>query len=451
MSSDTIRVLLVEDDQGDADLLSELLELVDSSHFQVTHCRRLSEALQSLCQACFDVILLDLSLPDSHGLGTVDRVYNHQPTIPIVILSGLEDESLAIEAVQAGAQDYLVKGQAESDGLVRAIHYAIERAKILQLLNEKEKQLQIANENLEQRVEERTSELKQANEQLRGLEAQLRKTLAQEKELSQLKSRIITTISHEYRTPLTTILSSAELLEVYRHQWNDEKQLKYFRRIHDTVKHMTALVNDVLFLNQAESEKVNFNPEPINLIDFFTELIGELKSPLDNKYNLVFENIGNCIQCYIDANLVRQILANLLSNAFKYSPNGGTVSLQLNCEQTRVIFQITDEGIGIPDEDKQKLFEAFSRASNVSTIQGTGLGLSIVKKCVDLHGGQISLKSEVGVGTTFTVNLPQHPEEDAPLTPGRGDEERGKYREIFGEECPASDTLQFSPSSFEEN
>ena len=145
MSSDTIRVLLVEDDQGDADLLSELLELADGSYFQVAHCRRLSEALQSLCQACFDVILLDLSLPDSQGLGTVDRVYNQQPTIPIVILSGLEDESLAIEAVQAGAQDYLVKGQAESDGLVRAIHYAIERAKILQLLNEKEKQYQLAN------------------------------------------------------------------------------------------------------------------------------------------------------------------------------------------------------------------------------------------------------------------------------------------------------------------
>jgi signal transduction histidine kinase len=210
------------------------------------------------------------------------------------------------------------------------------------------------------------------------------------------------------------------------------------------------LVNDVLFLNKAESKKVDFNPEPLNLVDFLTELVDELKSPLDNKYNLFFENIGDCSQCYIDTKLLRQILTNLLSNAFKYCPNGGTVSLHLNCEQTRVIFQIADEGIGIPDEDKQKLFEAFSRASNVSTIQGTGLGLSIVKKCVDLHGGQISVKSEVGVGTTFTVNLPQHREEETG-TQGRQETEIGKCREIFGEQSPVSDTLQLFPSSFEEN
>jgi signal transduction histidine kinase len=169
----------------------------------------------------------------------------------------------------------------------------------------------------------------------------------------------------------------------------------------------------VLFLNKAESKKVDFNPEPLNLVDFLTELVDELKSPLDNKYNLFFENIGDCNQCYIDVKLLRQIITNLLSNAFKYCPNGGTVSLHLNCEQTRVIFQIADEGIGIPDEDKQKLFE-------------------------------------VGVGTTFTVNLPQHREEETG-TQGRKETEIGKRREIFGEQSPASDTLQLFPSSFEEN
>ncbi len=422
MSSTPIRVLLVEDDLGDADLICELLELAHSTDFHVSQSRRLKDALAklavceafskkvgnaSICQKPFDVVLLDLSLPDSHGLATVSQLCTQQPTVPIVILSGLEDESLAIEAVQEGAQDYLVKGEVDSDLLVRAIRYAIERSKIRQLLNQREEQLQKANEELERRVEERTAELKQANQQLRGMEAQLRFALAQEKELSELKSRIITTISHEYRTPLTTISSSAELLEHYRHKWDDDKQLKHFGRIQSSVKHMTALVNDVLFLNQAEFGKLEFNPVPLNVADFFVELIDELQTTVGHKYNLSFTHqVKCCIQAYLDAKLLRQIFTNLLSNAIKYSPDGGVVQIRLTCEERKLIFQVQDEGIGIPKEDQLNLFKSFSRASNVGTIAGTGLGLSIIKKCVDLHGGQIAVKSEVGVGTTFSVSLP---------------------------------------------
>jgi DNA-binding NtrC family response regulator len=260
MTSTNFNVLLIEDDLADADLLCELLELVDSTNFQVTHCKRLSEALEQVSQASFDVVLVDLSLLDSHGLVNIEQVRERQPTLPIVILSGLQDKSLAIESVQKGAQDYLVKEQVESDGLSRAIFYAIERAKILQLLDQKEKQLQNANEELEQRVAERTVELQQANEELRRLEGELRQSLVQEKELSELKSRIITTISHEYRTPLTTIASSADLLEGYRYQCDDKRQLKHFQRIQSSVKHMTALVNDVLFLTKVEFEKKEFQP-----------------------------------------------------------------------------------------------------------------------------------------------------------------------------------------------
>jgi signal transduction histidine kinase len=408
MSHDLIKVLLLEDDLGDADLICELLELVGSNDFQVTQSRRLKDAIASLCENPFDVVLLDLSLPDSHGLATVSQVCTEAPTVPIVILSGLEDESLAIEALQKGAQDYLVKGQVDSNVLVRSIRYAIERSKIRQLLNQKEEQLQIANENLERRVEERTVQLKQANEQLRGLEADLRQALAQEKELSELKSRIITTISHEYRTPLTTISSSAELLENYRYKWDDDKQLKHFQRIQASVKHMVALVNDVLFLSRADFEKLEFHPAPLNLVTFFREIVEELQSTVGNKYNLTFTSLGDCTIVSLDAKLLRQILTNLLSNAIKYSPNGGSVKVLLTCEDNKVIFQVQDEGIGIPTEDQQKLFESFSRASNVGTIAGTGLGLSIVKKCLDLHGGQIAVKSEVGVGTTFAVSLPKH-------------------------------------------
>lgn len=406
MNGIPINVLLVEDDLGDADLLCELLDLEPSIRFQVTHAQRLSEAFEQLEQRTFDVVLLDLSLPDSHGLVTINDLYAQLPTVPIVILSGLEDETVATEAVQKGAQDYLVKGRFDSELLVRSIRYAIERSKVRQLLSQKEKQLQKANEDLERRVLERTSDLKQANEQLRGLETQLRESLAQEKELSDFKSQIITTLSHEYRTPLTAILSSAELLQAYRYKWDDDKQLKYFRRIQDSVKHMTALIDDVLFINKAEFERLEFNPTLLNVVDFFEELVDELQSTVGNKHNLTFSHQGECIHPSLDEKLVRQILTNLLSNAIKYSPDGGEVSIALTCEDKQITFSCSDRGIGIPPEDQSKLFESFSRASNVGTIAGTGLGLSIVKKCVDLHGGQIKMTSEVGVGTTFTVILP---------------------------------------------
>ncbi len=269
-----------------------------------------------------------------------------------------------------------------------------------------QQQLQKAKEDLERRVEERTADLKQANEQLRGLEADLRQALAQEKELSELKSRIITTISHEYRTPLTTIASSAELLEVYRHKWDEAKQLKHFQRIQAKVKHMTALVNDVLFINNVEFEKLEFNPALMNLVSFFGEILDELQPSISDKHSLTFTHKGNCTQAYFDEKLLRQILTNLLSNAIKYSPDGGKVQVRLTCEDNEVIFQVQDEGIGIPDTEQQNLFESFHRASNVGTIPGTGLGLAIVKKSVELHGGQIAVKSVVGVGTTFTVILP---------------------------------------------
>jgi len=406
MYTSPIQVLLIEDDLGDADLIIEFLELVKSTQFQITHHRCLQEVLQPRDQDAYDVILLDLSLPDSFGLETVEQVYNQFATTPIVILSGLEDESLATIAVKKGAQDYLVKGDFDSNLLVRSIRYAIERSKIIQLLNKKEQQLQQAKEQLEHRVAERTSELQQANDQLRTLESQLRLALAQEQELSHFKSRIISTVSHEYRTPLTTINSSAEILERYLHKLDVEKQRKHFQRIQISVKHLTALVEDVLFINKAELEKVEFNPEPLDLVSFFEEIVEGLEITVNGKHQLIFTPHSSCKCAKFDPKLLRQIITNLLSNAIKYSPQGGNITLALSCEDKQIVFQVQDQGIGIPQADQSQLFESFSRAGNVGTISGTGLGLSIVKKCVDLHQGEITVKSEVGVGTTFTVKLP---------------------------------------------
>ncbi len=275
-----------------------------------------------------------------------------------------------------------------------------------QQLDYQEKQLQSANAQLEQKVNERAALLQQANEQLMQKEAELRQALAQEQELSFLKSRIISTISHEYRTPLTTIGSSAQMLEKYRHKLNEQQQLKHLGRIQAAVSHLTALVSDVLFLNKAEFEKLEFQPESIELVNFFREVIEELQAGITNNCQLTFENFEENIPFQGDAKLLRQLLTNLVSNAIKYSPGGGSILVKLYYEGNNVVFTVSDQGIGIPQKDQYKLFESFERASNVGTIQGTGLGLSIVKKGVDLHGGTISVESELDVGTTFTVSLP---------------------------------------------
>jgi PAS domain S-box-containing protein len=242
--------------------------------------------------------------------------------------------------------------------------------------------------------------------QRKQTQAELLNALEKERELNELKSRIVTVVSHEYRTPLTTILSSAELLEHYGSKWTEEKKLLHLRRIQSTVHHLTQLVSDVLFLDKTEAGKVEFNPTFLDVVTFCGEIVEELQLTVGNKHKLIFVSQGECRLAYLDEKLLRQILTNLLSNAIKYSPESGTVHFALSCEPDKLVFRIQDEGIGIPKEDQQRLFESFQRASNVGTIPGTGLGLAIVKKCVGLHQGQITVESEVGVGTTFSVTLP---------------------------------------------
>jgi PAS domain S-box-containing protein len=237
-------------------------------------------------------------------------------------------------------------------------------------------------------------------------EAELLKALEKERELNELKSNIITVVSHEYRTPLTTILSSAELLERYGHKWTDEKKQQHLRRIQTTVHHLTQLVSDVLLLEKAKAGKLEFNPTVLDVVTLCRELVEEMQLMAGDKHKLEFVTQEHSLQAEFDEKLLRQMLINLLSNAIKYSHPGSDVHFALTSQPNEVIFRIQDEGIGIPPEDQQRLFESFHRASNVGTIPGTGLGLAIVKKSVDLHGGQLAVESEVGVGTTFVVRLP---------------------------------------------
>ncbi|BAZ68625.1 Chase sensor signal transduction histidine kinase [Fischerella sp. NIES-4106] len=235
----------------------------------------------------------------------------------------------------------------------------------------------------------------------------IQRTLAQEKELSELKLRFFSMVSHEFRTPLSIILGSAQLLAQSEQQWTKEKKLKNLLRIQSSARSMNQLLTDILTLTRAEAGKLEFRPELIDLEAFCINLIEDLQFSTQPQHSIKFASQSNCTHAKLDENLLYSILSNLLSNAIKYSPEKGIISLILSCTPEMIIFQVQDSGIGIPVESQQDLFEPFYRGNNVGKIVGTGLGLAVVKKCLELHQGEISVESKVGVGTTFMVKIPQ--------------------------------------------
>lgn len=241
---------------------------------------------------------------------------------------------------------------------------------------------------------------------LKHAEAEIRNALEKERELNELRSGFVSLVSHEFRTPLTTIQSSAELLERYGDRYSNEKKQIHFRRIQTAVSRMTNLLDDVLTIGKAEAGQLKFEPSPMDVEAFCSNMVESMQIIAHPQHTINFVVQGECTDAQMDEKLLEHIMTNLLSNAMKYSPQGGIVKFNLICHAESVVFRIQDSGIGIPEKDLEKLFDSFRRASNVGTIPGTGLGLAIVQKCVELHGGQIRVESELGVGTTFIVTLP---------------------------------------------
>ncbi|MBD0385462.1 MAG: CHASE3 domain-containing protein [Nostoc sp. C3-bin3] len=235
----------------------------------------------------------------------------------------------------------------------------------------------------------------------------IQKSLAQEKELSELKLRFFSMVSHEFRTPLSIILGSAQLLAQSNQQWTEEKKLKNLYRIQSSARSMNQLLTDILTLTRAEAGKLEFHPKLMDLEAFCINLIEDLQFSNQQQHTIKFINQRNCTHAKLDENILYSILSNLLSNAIKYSLPEGTIFLILSCEPHAIFFEVKDNGIGIPSEFKEHLFEPFHRANNVGKIVGSGLGLAVVKKCLEIHHGEIYVDSEVGDGTSFTIKFPQ--------------------------------------------
>ncbi|MEM7554463.1 MAG: PAS domain S-box protein [Cyanobacteria bacterium P01_A01_bin.84] len=245
--------------------------------------------------------------------------------------------------------------------------------------------------------------------EIKQLEQQLRDALEAEKGINQLKSDFITMTSHEFRTPLSTILSSSELLENYHHKWDDIKKNKHFLRIKTSVIHMTNMLEDVLTFSKAEAKKLELILVHLELVEYCNKLVEEFQNQNNHNQNMVrmnFQTHCQTISAYMDGQVLNSILSNILLNAIKYSPSHSTVDFTLTAQDNEAVFIIEDKGIGIDDEDLPHIFDSFYRAKNIGNISGTGLGLAIVKECIEVCHGRISVDSKLNQGTTFIINLP---------------------------------------------
>lgn len=386
-------ILIVDDTIYNIQLLSLMLIRQGYKVYQATSGL---EALDKVKEQLPDIILLDIRMPDINGYEVCTRLKSNPITkdIPIIFISSIEEPSEKVEAFSVGGVDYISKP-----------------FQLIEVLARIETHLRLCS--LQKKLQEQ-------NEQLQLSAEVLSRSLKHERELSQMKTDFISVVSHEFRTPLTTIQSASELLEYY--EWTKEEKVEQLHQIQSEVKHMTALMEDVLFLSRSNTNKAKLNLTKFDLLSFISQLLRQMQRTFAQEYtlnssiyisssntsieNLHFQNDLPTLIVKMDEKLLRQILTNLLTNAIKYSPQNKIVDFQLTVEQDQVVFVISDHGIGIPDEDLEHLFGAFHRGKNVGILPGTGLGLSIVKNCIDIHDGSISVESQLDIGTKFTVVLP---------------------------------------------
>jgi signal transduction histidine kinase len=371
----TYDLLLVDDNLDNLNVLAGMLQ---EQNYKVRRAINGAIALRATAARHPNLILLDVNLPDMNGYEICTQLKADPATsqIPIIFVSALNESWDKVRAFEVGGVDYITKPFEMGEVLVRVKnHLRIQAA---------QDQISQMNATLEARVQERTLQLEIARVQI---------------------------VSHEFRTPLATILSSVDLVQHYGDRISADETQQQFQQIRSAIDRLTDLLNDVITFNQSETNQIPFNPQPIDLLAFCQTLstgINRTSHPPDRlQFEVILaEGISADRPLKLDAKLLRYILDNLLSNALKYSPAESPVILTLTLQAEKIIFQVSDRGIGISAEDKPYIFDAFFRANNVGNVKGTGLGLSLVQRFVEYHGGHIYLFSTLGQGTEIQVTFP---------------------------------------------
>lgn len=388
-----LNILITEDERVQARLLQH--KLTEMGHKVVAMVDSGEEALHKAERLRPDLVMMDINLAgELNGIETA-RLIQKQLDVPIIFVTSADDTDTIEKAVASNASGYLFK-PVESK---RDVSVAIDMAMTKSAYDRKLKEL---NKALDVKVKERTSQLEEAN-------LKLTKALERERELNEFKSSIIINVSHQFKTPLTAIHSSAELIgKMLEMGAAPEKVFRHTKRILDSVDNLNALITEILYVEGTDKQKEAFNPQVVNLRSYLLSFMDEIKLGVGKNHTIKSEIKIDKPKVLLDKQHFHQIISNLMANAANYSEEGTTILFKIDVKEGKMKGEVRDQGIGIPEKDKAKLFDRFYRGSNVSYRQGTGIGLSIIKKAVELLGGKLDFESKLGKGTTFKFVLPIH-------------------------------------------
>lgn len=366
------KILIIEDETI---LRDEMVEWLILENYEAIGAVDGVEGIQTAFHYVPDLIVCDITMPHMNGYEVLLELRANPLTmnVPFIFVTARASHDDIRQGMSLGADDYITKPFTRME-LLQAIESRLEKKLVQQQMHQVE-------------VEE------------------WQEAFEQEREQRHLKAKLVAMFSHDFRNLLATIMSSNNLLRDYLDRMDVERRLTHFNQIEASVSQLLQMLDDMLIVSQMETGHLDFRPENLNVSEFLQQIVKEFQIIHGKTRSLTFQSQFNDA-VLADPRLMRQIAANLISNAIKYSPQGSEVQICLGHQNGLVVLTVQDNGIGVPAEEQPFLFQAFQRASNVKSVPGTGLGLAIVKQAVDLHSGTVELKSTIDVGTTITVKIP---------------------------------------------
>ena len=385
--------LIISNNEEDFCILDNIISKFKNNQYQLDWIQQTSiNEKECLSNNKYGICFIDYNLKNKQ---LIQEIINNNHTIPFILLIEKEDIKIDLK-IKKTISDFLVKDTITIDLLERSIRYSFERMK-------NAKKIKLLNSKLEKTVANRKEISNGTIEKLEKSKIDLEAKLENEKVQ---KTQFVSVASHEFRTPLSTILSSLVLMKSYCTTKNHEKFEEHTGKIKHSIKNLTELLDDFLSISKIEEGGIKIYPDEFRIKKFIGSICSEMQMITKTNQQINYTHNGEEFS-YLDSKLLKNILYNLISNAIKYSPNEKAIEVISTLKENYLVISIKDFGIGIPKEDQNHLFERFYRCENASTIQGTGLGLNIVSNYVDLLNGEINFESEENAGTTFTLTFPQ--------------------------------------------